>query len=203
MTDSSDSPDFSAEALLLAELAYLEAEHKKDLERRSVIGERHSRDRTDLETPHTKDDSTIRADGEKEASELGDCDYATPCWTLKHSGLMSMWAAMSIYLGGSLRSRRSQQQDTRKPGASVIDDGDSCKNGHASSKSGNESEVGQLKKSSISVPDWMPNCPTCDRSNEYGRTMCDPVLPRTCSNDSLWECAVQTTQTRIEEEKRS
>lgn len=28
---------------------------------------------------------------------------------------------------------------------------------------------------------WVPQCPHCDRANEYGYPMCDPVHPRMCA----------------------
>lgn len=28
---------------------------------------------------------------------------------------------------------------------------------------------------------WVPRCPHCDRANEYGYPMCDPVHPRMCA----------------------
>ena len=130
-------------------------------------------------------------------------DYGTPTWALRHMGWMPMSTAVAGLLGGPLKSRPtpstnkvvSLQQENALLETLNLDGDDfitecisEAEHGPATKTETRERKCEPSRSATDPVlcrsPDWAPRCPHCGQPNEYGYTMCDPVLPRICQDTS-------------------
>lgn len=192
--------DFTADALFLADLGYYDDLQAGKEARKNVTkhteGTISSKDVSAV--PNTERSLSAENHDQNPETVSGSCEYGTHCWALRNMSWVDMLTAMGSVLGGPVKSSGGPtvgDAQTAQVGEEWIEGWNHLGN-EGVAKDEEESTMDAEAKSSVGervckpfepvsqVPDWHPRCPHCEQPNEYGRTMCDPVLPRVCQGAS-------------------
>lgn len=184
--------DFSSEALLLAELAYpdhraFETKVHEDTNTTPTQGA--------SDVAHTERSAKRRTLGKIQEIVPGTWDYGTARWALRNIGWLGASKVMGSYMGGPLKSTQSSltedsssetksAMNNNEDEKEVITEGNKATPSVDVARSSVAEQHGDSLNPVTMVPDWQPRCPHCGRPNEYGHSMCDPVLPRICQDAS-------------------